>query len=114
MWMPDDQARVARFPNELEEFDMAILKESFRDLRQREMLSSRATLLVEGPTEEAFLQAVGVRIGLDTDIAGISIVSVGGQDGYMPYLRLLVETLITLIFHCIFVFSSSSLLPCKA
>ena len=90
MWMPDDRARIAQFP-ELEGEELALLRESFRELRQRELLSARAALLVEGQTEEAFLQSIGPRIDLDVDAHGISVVSVGGQDRYMPYLRLVEE-----------------------
>ena len=99
MWMPQDRARFSSFPADLEEFDLAILTENFRGLRQRELLSSRAVLLVEGETEEAFLQAVGVTIGLDTDVHGISVVSVGGQDGFIPYLRLLTKMEVPFLCH---------------
>ena len=99
MWMPDDRTRLVPFPDDLEDIEIDILRESFRELLQRELLSCRTALLVEGQTEEAFLQAIGVRIGLDTDIYGISVVSVGGQDSYMPYLRLVTKMQIPFLCH---------------
>ena len=99
MWMPDEQARLARFPQNLDDRDMGILKEKFRGLQHREILSCRAALFVEGETEEAFLQAIGVRIGMDTDVYGISIVSVVGQGSYRPYLRLVTEMQIPFLCH---------------
>lgn len=99
MWMPGDSARLTSFPKNLKTKELATLRESFRELRQREVLSSRATLLVEGQTEEAFLQAIGPRMGLDTDAYGVTILSVKGEGGYIPYIRLLESMEIPYLCH---------------
>ena len=97
--LTESGAESSCFPGNLEFWEKARLQESFRDVRQRELLFSKATLLVEGDTEEAFLQTVGPRIGLDSDAAGVSIISVGGQDQYMPYIRLLESMHIPYLCH---------------
>lgn len=99
MWMPDDRSRIAKFPDHLPGRELASLRESFADLRRREMLSSRATLLVEGETEEAFLQSVGPRINLDPDANGVTVISVHGQGSYTPYMRMLEKMEIPYLCH---------------
>lgn len=63
--------------------------ETLREASNREVLFARAVLLVEGETEEAFLPTVAPRIGRDLDAASVSVLSVGGEGGFDPYIRLL-------------------------
>lgn len=69
--------------------EKAILVESLRDPRRREVLFARAVALVEGETEEAYLESLAPRLEVDLDALGVSVISVSGEGNYVPYMKYL-------------------------
>ncbi len=90
IWMKGVESQISRIDEEtLKDNDKAVLVESLRDPRRREVLFARGVGLVEGDTEEAYFEALAPRMGIDLDALGISVIAVGGESCYRPYLRYL-------------------------
>ncbi len=71
-------------------FDSEELARIQRELRSvgTEFLFSRAVLLCEGASERGALPEFGRKHGVDLDLTGVSVLSIGGS-GFGPYLKLL-------------------------
>ena len=88
VWISEEGTQVAAFPTGLTPRERAGLIERMNDSNHREMLFARGVLLVEGDTETAFLSTIGPKTDYDLDAKGESIISVDGQNDYMPHIRL--------------------------
>ncbi len=62
---------------------------ALRDVANREVVFARATILAEDESIRDFLLGIAPKLGFDLDAKGVSIVSVGGEDGFAPYLTVL-------------------------
>jgi hypothetical protein len=89
VWMKDGVTYLSPFPSNLTANEEAALFNALRDIEKREMLFARAVLLVEGETERAFISSVAPKLDVNLDALGISVISVDGEDQYMPYIRFL-------------------------
>jgi hypothetical protein len=90
IWINGVESRISQIEEaSLRDNDRAVLVEPLRDPRRREVLFARAVGLVEGDTEEGYFEALAPRLGVDLDALGISIIAVGGESCYRPYLRYL-------------------------
>jgi len=90
VWINGVESRISQIDEAtLKHNDKAVLVESLRDPHRREVLLARAVGLVEGDTEEAYFEALAPRLNIDLDALGISIIAVGGESCYPPYLRYL-------------------------
>lgn len=52
---------------------------------QREVLFARVAVLLEDDSQENWLRGIAPRLGFDLDGLGVSLVPVGGQDGFSRY-----------------------------
>lgn len=85
----DSVSKVFSVPPDLTGNDEAALVQALRDRRKHDLLFARAVGLVEGETERAFLEVVSPRIGKDPDLASVSLLDVGGEGQYVPFIRFL-------------------------
>jgi len=89
VWTRDAATQLSNFPTTMGPNEEAALYSALRDPQKREMLFARVVFLVEGDTEQGFFTAMAPRLGVNLDALGVSVVSVDGQDQYMPFIRLL-------------------------
>lgn len=82
-------SKVFTVPKDLVGKDEAALVQALRDPRKHDLLFARAVGLVEGETERAFLEEVGPRAGKALDLNSVSLVDVGGEGHYIPFIRFL-------------------------
>lgn len=69
--------------------EVAQMQTALRHLDSREVVFSRAVLLVEDESLREFLIAVAPTLGYDLDASGVSIIFTGGQGGHRPFHTLL-------------------------
>ena len=62
---------------------------ALRNLGHREVLFARAVILVEDESQELFLRMVAPTLGYDLDAGSVSLIPVGGDGAYRPYVTLL-------------------------
>jgi len=67
----------------------AQFKTVFRHLGNREMVFARAVVLAEDESQQEFLVSIAETLGYDLNAHGISLLSVGGEAGYRPFIALL-------------------------
>lgn len=62
---------------------------ALRRLDVREVVFARAAILVEDESQHRFFLGLGAKLGCDLDAEGVSIVDVGGEDGFKSFRVLL-------------------------
>jgi energy-coupling factor transporter ATP-binding protein EcfA2 len=74
---------------DLSEIKPEQLHTAMRSLQAREMLFSRAVLLVEDESHERFLRVISERLGNDLDSRGVSLLAVDGEGNFKLFVRVL-------------------------
>jgi hypothetical protein len=79
---------VASMSSDLSARDIGQIKTASKDIAKRELYFARAVLFVEDESQQRFIEGCAKKLDLGLDSAGLSIVEVGGQDGFEPYIKL--------------------------
>lgn len=79
---------VGHLPKELSERDRGKITTAMKDIIKREMLFARAILLVEDESQQRFIVECANKLKYNINNAGLSVVEVGGENGYDPYILL--------------------------
>jgi len=79
---------VASFSSNLSTRDIGQINTAVKDLSKREVFFSRAILFVEDESQEKFIIECAKKLGFSLDNMGLSIIEVGGKDGFGPYVKL--------------------------
>ncbi|MFC1979943.1 ATP-dependent endonuclease [Chloroflexota bacterium] len=64
------------------------IKTALQNISKREQLFARALLIVEDESHRQFILGCADKLSYDLDSAGLSIIEVGGKDGYQPYIKI--------------------------
>lgn len=64
------------------------IKTALQDISKRELLFARALLFVEDESQRQFILGCADKLSYDLDSAGLSIIEVGGKDGFQPYIKI--------------------------
>ena len=64
------------------------IKTALQDISKREQLFARALLFVEDESQRQFIMGCADKLSYDLDSAGLSIIEVGGKDGFQPYIKI--------------------------
>src|SRR5206468_899216 len=54
----------------------------------REAVFARSVIVVEDESQQLFVLGVAPKLGFDLDAHGVSVIAVGGHDGYPPFFTL--------------------------
>lgn len=68
--------------------DIGQIKTASKDIAKRELYFARAVLFVEDESQQRFIEGCAKKLDYGLDSVGLSIVEVGGQDGFEPYIKL--------------------------
>jgi len=68
--------------------DIGQIKTASKDIIKRELYFARAVLFVEDESQQRFIEGCSKKLQIGLDNRGISIIEVGGKDGFKPYVRL--------------------------
>lgn len=85
----NQQSEVVHLAVSLSDQEKDKLRRGLTDIGQREIVFARVVILVEDETTRNYLLACSDSCKYTIDQEGISVVEVGGQDGYGPYIKLL-------------------------
>jgi OLD-like protein/putative AbiEii toxin of type IV toxin-antitoxin system len=88
-WWTAASGSVVHGPSHIVDRQLAQVQTVLRSLSNREVLFARAVILVEDDSQRDFLLAVAPTLGHDVNALGLSVVQVGGEDGYQPFFTLL-------------------------
>ena len=88
-WTTSGRTQVYGVGSQLSLKEIDQVTTALRHLGDREMVFARCVILVEDETQQEFLLAVAPTLGYRLDAHGISVVSVGSEDGYKPFLTAL-------------------------
>ena len=88
-WGSKAGASIWSLPGDLDVKSSGQIEAVMRDPGNREVIFARAVILAEGQTEVGFLPSIAPKLEFDLDSSGISVVDVGGQDGYKRYMTVL-------------------------
>ena len=88
-WTPESGTATYRLNPEVSDRVVGQIATALRNLGHREVLFARAVILVEDESQELFLKMVAPTLGHDVDSASISIIPVGGDGAFRPYVSLL-------------------------
>lgn len=80
--------RVASLPSTLSSRVRGQLKTAMKDTAKRELLFARAVLLVEDESQQKFILECANKLPYNLDSSGLSVIDVGGKDGFEPYIKL--------------------------
>jgi len=78
----------ASMSGDLSARDIGQIKTASRDISKRELYFARAVLFVEDESQKRFIEGCAKKLDYSLDSVGLSIVEVGGQDGFEPYIKL--------------------------
>lgn len=79
---------VASMSSGLSVRDIGQIKTASKDIAKRELYFARAVLFVEDESQKRFIEGCAKKLDYNLDSVGLSIVEVGGQDGFEPYINL--------------------------
>jgi len=79
---------VASMSTGLSPRDIGQMKTASKDIIKRELYFARAVLFVEDESQQKFIEGCARKLKIGLDSHGISIIEVGGKDGFKPYIRL--------------------------
>lgn len=79
---------VASMSSGLSARDIGQIKTASKDIAKRELYFARAVLFVEDESQQKFIEGCAKKLDYGLDSVGLSIVEVGGQDGFEPYIKL--------------------------
>lgn len=79
---------VASMSSGLSARDIGQIKTASKDIAKRELYFARAVLFVEDESQQRFIEGCAKKLDYGLDSVGLSIVEVGGQDGFEPYIKL--------------------------
>lgn len=79
---------VASISDDLSPQDIGRIKTASRDIIKRELYFARAALFVEDESQQKFIEGCAGKLQIGLDSQGISIIEVGGKDGFKPYIIL--------------------------
>jgi len=79
---------VASMSSDLSTRDIGQIKTASKDISKRELYFARAVLFVEDESQQRFIEGCANKLDYNLDGAGLSVVEVGGQDGFEPYIKL--------------------------
>ncbi|MCJ7670403.1 MAG: AAA family ATPase, partial [Dehalococcoidia bacterium] len=68
--------------------DIGQIKTASKDIIKRELYFARAVLFVEDESQQKFIEGCAEKLELGLDSLGISIIEVGGENAFKPYIRL--------------------------
>jgi hypothetical protein len=68
--------------------DIGQISTASKDIKKRELYFARAVLFVEDESQQKFIEGCAEKLQLGLDSFGISIIEVGGKDGFKPYITL--------------------------
>lgn len=88
-WTKSEGTRALGPESSIDPRMMGQIRTTLSELKNREIVFARAVLLVEDESQKDFLAATAPTLGYALDTSGISIIAVGGADGYRPYLAFL-------------------------
>ena len=88
-WTPEAVTSTYRLHAEVPDKVVGQIATALRNLGHREVLFARAVILVEDESQELFLRAVAPTLGHDVDSTSISIIPVGGDGAFRPFVSLL-------------------------
>ena len=88
-WTPEAGTSTYRLHAEVPDKAVGQIATALRNLGHREVLFARAVILVEDESQELFLRAVAPTLGHDVDSTSISIIPIGGDGAFRPFVSLL-------------------------
>lgn len=88
-WTPELGTSTYRLNPDVPEIVVGQIATALRNLGHREVLFARGVILVEDESQELFLRMVAPTLGYDLDAGSISVIPVGGDGGFRPYVSLL-------------------------
>ena len=88
-WTPESGTHARGVELQNEDKETGQMKTALRQLSTREVVFARAVVLVEDETQEGFLKSIAPTLGRDIDAHSVSVIPVGGENGYRPYFALL-------------------------
>lgn len=68
--------------------DIGRIKTASKDISKRELYFARAVLFVEDESQQKFIDGCSRKLNYDFDKMGLSIIEVGGKDGFDTYIKL--------------------------
>lgn len=90
---------IASMSRDLSPRDIAQVKTACKDVAKRELFFARAVLFVEDESQQKFLEGCAKKLDYSLDSEGVSVVEVGGKDGFEPYIKL--ATQLSIPFLCL-------------
>lgn len=88
---------VASISAALSPQDIGRIKTASKDLIKRELYFASAVLFVEDESQQKFIEGCAKKLQISLDNQGISIIEVGGKDGFKPYITLATQLRIPFI-----------------
>ena len=79
---------VASMSSDLSARDIGQIKTASKDIAKCELYFARAVLFVEDESQQKFIEGCAKKLDYGLDSVGLSIIEVGGQDGFEPYIKL--------------------------
>ncbi len=79
---------VASMSSDLSARDIGQIKTASKDIAKRELYFARAVLFVEDESQQKFIEGCAKKLDYNLDSVGLSIIEVGGQDGFESYIKL--------------------------
>ena len=79
---------VASMSKDLSARDIGQAKTASKDVAKRELFFARAVLFVEDESQKYFIEGCANKLDYGLDSLGLSIIEVGGEDGFEPYIKL--------------------------
>lgn len=79
---------AASMSTDLSPQDIGRIKTASKDIIKRELYFARAVLFVEDESQQKFIEGCAKKLQIGLDNQGISIIEVGGKDGFKPYIIL--------------------------
>jgi len=79
---------VASMSRDLSARDIGQIKTASKDIAKCELYFARAVLFVEDESQLKFIEGCANKLDYGLDSLGLSIIEVGGKDGFEPYIKL--------------------------
>lgn len=84
----ENGAKIYSLPRNIQSKLEGQIKTALQDISKREQLFARALLFVEDESQRQFITGCADKLSYDLDSAGLSIIEVGGKDGFKPYIKI--------------------------
>lgn len=79
---------AASMSSGLSDRDIGQMQTASKDVAKRELYFARAVFFVEDESQQKFIEGCAKKLNYNIDGEGLSIVEVGGKDGFSPYIKL--------------------------